>query len=323
MGQLAYFARSPVGIFVFSVSGELLYFRLFSRKVDEAVEDFTKIKIKDVLEIRKYEVLEDEKSYKLLRKRFREYAKSLGFAENDEYLNRFLSDFGSLLSKKNMTGKTGRDKLLVQSINALDDISKAVNLFEMRIYEWYTLHYPELKNTKDFVDKIISYGKRDNFPDFQASVGVELNEKDEEVLVEFAVMIQNLNEQKDRLEKYVRSITREISPNLSSLVDEILAARLIALAGSLEKLARMAASTIQLLGAEKALFRHLRKKGKSPKYGIIYTSPLIQNASKDNKGKVARILSSKLMLAARIDYYSGRQEPKLKEELKQEIGALK
>jgi nucleolar protein 56 len=128
-----------------------------------------------------------------------------------------------------------------------------------------------------------------------------------------------MNEEKTRLERYVRDLTKELAPNLSSICDELLVARLIAIAGSLEKMARMPASTIQLLGAEKALFRHLKKMGKSPKYGIIYSSSLIQNASKDNKGKIARVLSAKLMQAARIDFYSGRAEPKLRQELDKEI----
>ncbi|MBI3190773.1 hypothetical protein HYZ41_03655 [archaeon] len=112
---------------------------------------------------------------------------------------------------------------------------------------------------------------------------------------------------------------KEIAPNTSSIIDEMLAARLIALAGSLEKFARMTSSTIQLLGAEKALFRHLHKKGKSPKYGLLYTSSVIQKAQPDNRGKAARILSAHLMKAARIDFYSGRYEPKIKEEMKAEL----
>ncbi|HLC67506.1 MAG TPA: C/D box methylation guide ribonucleoprotein complex aNOP56 subunit, partial [archaeon] len=116
----------------------------------------------------------------------------------------------------------------------------------------------------------------------------------------------------------------EIAHNFASLIDPLLAARLLAYAGSLEKLARMPASTIQLLGAEKAMFRHLHEKGRSPKYGMIYNSELIQKAPAESRGKIARILSAKLMLAARIDYYSGRDDSeKMLREMKEEMGRLK
>ena len=117
---------------------------------------------------------------------------------------------------------------------------------------------------------------------------------------------------------------REVAPNVSSLLDPLLAARLLALAGSLEKMSKMTASSIQLAGAEKALFRHLRSQGKAPKFGIIFLSDWIQSAPDHLRGKVARSLAAKLMMAARIDYYSGRNETeKLRKDLEQEIETLR
>jgi len=110
-------------------------------------------------------------------------------------------------------------------------------------------------------------GHRENVSGFKSSVGVDIGEADEKALREFAYTIQNLNREKAEMEKYVASAMKEVARNFSSLIDPLLGARLMALAGSLEKLSRMPASTIQLLGAEKALFRHLHEKGKSPKYG--------------------------------------------------------
>jgi nucleolar protein 56 len=322
MGQLYLFAQSPIGIFVFSPKGDLIYYKLFSRNPARAVDEFLAASEKDVKQHVDGELVEGPAGYQILRQNFREYAKSLGFAENDMQLNEFLSSFGYLLSKKRLAGLITKDRLLVQAVNAFDDLGRVVNLFYERLYEWFSLHYPEIKSTKNLAEKIIEYGRRENFPEFRESTGIELSDKDEEILIAFATTLQNLIEEKERLENYVAMTVREIAPNLSSLVDPILAARLIAQAGSLEKLSRMPASTIQLLGAEKALFRHLHKKGKSPKFGIIFTSSAIQNASADRKGKAARILASKLMLASRIDYYSGRYEEKLRKELDEELKKL-
>ncbi len=322
MGQLAYFVKSPIGIFVFSEGNELLYFKLFSKSPIKAVEEFTKASAGDVKELSKHQLTEDLDGDRLLRKKFREYAISLGFAESDEELNKFLSEFGILLSKKSLTGAVSRDQLLIQAANASEDMAKVINLFEERIYEWFSLHYPEIRSPKDLVDSIISYGRRESFPGFRESTGIDINEKDEEVLIGFAALIQNLREEKEVLDDYVKESVKTVAPNLSSIVGPVLTSRLMSLAGSMEKLARMPASTIQLLGAEKALFRHLHKKGKSPKYGIIYTSSFIQNAKFKEKGKVARILSAHLMKAARIDFYSGRYEPKIKEDLNREISKV-
>lgn len=317
MGQLAYFAKSPVGIFAFLENGELAYFRFFSKNPEKAVDEFIASSQNDAKI--DYELVEDSKGYMMLRNNFREFALSLGFAQDDSELNAFLSGFGAALSQKLLAGSVGKDRLLVQAMNASEDLGKAINLFEERIYEWFSLHYPELRNRKDLVEKIVSFGSRKNFPGFKQSTGIDLDESDENILKQFANLVQEAEVKKETIDDYVRGMILSIAPSTSSLVGPVLAARLIALAGSLEKLARMPASTIQLLGAEKALFRHLHNKGKSPKYGIIYTSSLIQEASRENKGKVARLLSAQLMKAARIDFYSGRFEPRLKEELDTEL----
>ncbi|HLC77299.1 MAG TPA: hypothetical protein VJH04_03795 [archaeon] len=310
-------ARSPIGMFAFSENGQLLYYKIFSKN---AIEKFTSKEVdKDfTANLSGYQIVESDLAYAMLRKSFREFAKSLG-SMTDTELNEFLSSFSVALSKRRLQGFIGRDRLVVQSIRTLDDLARSINVFAERLYEWYSLHYPEMKNV-NVVDLVAKYGRRDNISDFRGSVGVDLTDEDEIVLKEFASTIKHLELQKKRMERYVSSAVIDIAPNFSSLIDPLLAARLIAAAGSLEKIARMPAPTIQLLGAEKALFRHLKQHGKSPKYGVIYNSSLIQNAPLEHKGKVARILSSKLMLAARIDYYSGRNESeKMKREMKEDL----
>lgn len=312
-------ARSPIGLFAFSENGQLLYYKLWP-KINAIDKFLTKELDKGfVSNLSDYAIEESARAYALLRKSFREFAKSLGFAKDDIELNRFLSEFSLALSKRSLMGAIGRDRLIVQSVRSLDDLARAINVFIERLYEWFSLHYPEMKNI-NIKDTVMKHGRRENIPGFKSSTGVELDEEDEKALKEFANAIDALEKEKKSLEKYLGAAMKDVAPNFSALVDPILAARLMAAAGSLEKLARMPASTLQLLGAEKALFRHLHSKGKSPKYGIIFNSPLIQNAPNEQKGKVARILSSKLVLAARIDYYSGRDDSeKMKRELDEEI----
>ena len=319
----ALIARSPIGLFAFGEDGRLLYYKVFSKTA--ALDKFLAKELdKDFIAgLSGYKIEESPRAAMLLRKDFREFAKSLGFAKDDLELNRFLSEFSIALSKRSLIGEIGRDRLIVQSIRSLDDMTRAANVFLERLYEWFSLHYPEIKNV-NVKETVMKFGRRENIPGFKSSTGVDLDEEDEKAVREFAFAIDTLEKQKKNLEKYLAGAMKETAPNLSALVDPLLAARLLAAAGSLEKLARMPASTVQLLGAEKALFRHLHQKGRSPKYGIIYNSPLIQGASNEQKGKVARILSSKLMLAARIDFYSGRDDSeKMLRELNEEIRKVK
>ncbi len=311
-------AKSPLGIFAFSESGKLVYYKLFNRNPHKALAEFEGKVPENFVEGCK--TVEDSRAYAFLRENVREYATSFCQMSNEEF-NRLVSDFCVLLSRKSM--KIERDKFLIQANNALNDLEKMVNYCCERIGEWFGLHYPELKSSRmDLVDKIIKYGSREKFPDFADSTGIELLPEDESAVTGFAAMLKGMSDERIRLEKYVSDTVKEIMPNFSSLVDPLLAAKMLSLAGSQEKLARMPASTIQLLGSEKALFRHLKKQGKSPKYGVLYIDKRIQAAPKEKKGKVARIIASNLMMAARIDFYSKRLEGKLKEDMEKEISSV-
>jgi len=315
-------ARSPIGIFAFDERGELLYYEISDKK--HSVDVFLSKELgKDFARnLSGYEIVESSEASAMLRKHVREYAKTLANFD-DETLNTLMAEFSVALSTRRLQGAIGRDRLIVQAMRSLDDLNRSINVFTERLYEWYSLHYPEMKNV-NIVEVIAKYGHRDNVPNFKSSTGVDLSDEDETALRQFAYNIQNMQREKKDLEGYVEVTMKEIAHNFASLIDPLLAARLLAYAGSLEKLARMPASTIQLLGAEKAMFRHLHEKGRSPKYGMIYNSELIQKAPAESRGKIARILSAKLMLAARIDYYSGRDDSeKMLREMKEEMGRLK
>ncbi len=304
-------AKCAIGVFTFDEKGELADYKLFSPNPEKAAEEFL------------VPVTESEEAQKVLRKRIREYALDLQFAANNKELNSFLSYFALILSQKRMKGLIAMDKILIQAFNASEDLNMSINLFSERLKEWYSLHYPEIKlSQRELVDAVLKYGSRENFLNFRDSTGIGLSEEDIKILKEYAGIIRGMINNQKEMERYVKETVKEAAPNFSSLIEPLLAARFIALAGSLEKLARMPASTIQLLGAEKALFRHLKKQGKSPKYGILYMDSRIQNASLDKRGKVARIIASKLMLAARIDFYSGRIDEKLKQDLEKDVKAV-
>lgn len=304
-------AKSAIGVFSFDEKGELADYQLFSPNPEKAAEAFLAAGESNL------------EAQKLLRKRLREYALDLRFVSSNEELNEFLSSFALLLSKRRMKGLISTDRVLVQAFNALEDLNTTVNVFSERLKEWYTLHYPELKlSQRELVDAVIKYGRRENLPGFSDSTGVDLGEEDLKTVKGYATLIGDMVARQRELEKYVKETVKQIAPNFSSLIEPLLATRFVALAGGLEKLARMPASTIQLLGAEKALFRHLKKQGKSPKYGILYMDARIQNAPQDKKGKVARAIASKLMLAARIDFYSGRTDGTLKQQLEEGLKAI-
>jgi nucleolar protein 56 len=314
----AFLARSPLGVFAFSEDGQLLAARS-AKSIDEALSFLKNAENPLSEELSGYEIVENESSYRIFRRNFRQIANDI-FKDSGS-INGFLNEFGIKYSMSLLSTAVTRDKLLIQASNALEDLTKITNIYAERLWEWFSLHYPEAKR-KDVVENVSAFGNRKNFPSFSSSLGIDLKESDEKMLKSYASMVKDSLEKKKKLEKYVQETSKEIMPNVSSLIDPMLAARFLALAGSLERLARMPASTIQLLGAEKSLFRHLKQQGKSPKFGLLFQDGRIQSAPNEKRGKVARIISSKLMLAARIDFYSQRAEPKLKIDLEKEMARL-
>lgn len=253
---------------------------------------------------------------------------ALKIFKTEQDFKNFLANASIELSKLKAKQKLQKDKIVVIVIGAIEELEKTLNVFAERLREWYGLHFPELEKTiKDhekFAKLIIKYGHREKMEEFknlaQKSLGMEFEEQDIEQVKSFAEQFQQLLQTKEKLEKYLASLLNEVAPNLTALATPKIAAKLIAKAGSLEKLAKMSSSTIQLLGSEKALFRYLRGRGKPPKHGYIYLHPLIQKAPKKLRGKVARALASKLNMAVKIDYYSKENRVKqLKQQLDERI----
>jgi nucleolar protein 56 len=231
------------------------------------------------------------------------------------------AEFNQLLTKVNLEATkvkikraVERDSLIIQANGAIEEIDKSVNILSERLREWYGLHFPEMdRNVEDhnkYAAIVEKFGTREGIEDEELktiakeSMGIDLEDEDVTIVRQFADKILALYKMRDELAKYLDKILKKIAPNTREIAGPMLAAKLIAKAGGLDKLARSPSSTVQLLGAEKALFRFLHGKGKSPKFGIIFNHPLVQNAPFDKKGKAARILAAKISMATKIDYYS-------------------
>lgn len=209
------------------------------------------------------------------------------------------------------------EQILIKSIESMDDLDRIINALSERLNELYYLNFPELKlKSEPLVHFVSRYGTRDN-PDTwiiedenmlkiaEHSMGIELPVSYAENIRELAINISGLIENRNRLSEYIELYMKGNLPNLSTIAGAHIGARLISIAGSLKKLANMPSSTIQVLGAEKALFKHLKGNAPSPKHGVIFQHPAISGSSRRLRGKTARILASSISIAARVDYYSG------------------
>lgn len=215
------------------------------------------------------------------------------------------------------------DSMIIQAIKLLDDLDKELNVYAMRTKEWYGWHFPEmakiLNDNLAYARVVLTVGMRGNVADTdlsdilpeavetqvkaaaEISMGTEITEDDLENIKLLANQVVLYSNYRTTLSSYLESRMRAIAPNLTALVGYLVGARLIAHAGSLINLAKAPGSTIQILGAEKALFRALKTKHDTPKYGLIYHSSLVGQATGRNKGKIARMLSAKTALGLRVD----------------------
>lgn len=222
-----------------------------------------------------------------------------------------------------------KDLIIAQAIQMLDDLDKTLNLFMSRIREWYGVHFPELDRLLDkhetyarvvsnlvYKEKFTSERlEREGLPKSKAeqvanaaqtSMGAELTETDLKQIQALCENVLSLYELRQSLENYIDAAMEELAPNTKAITGSLLGARLIALAGGLTNLAKMPASTLQVLGAEKALFRSLKTGTRPPKHGIIFQHSLLHEAKRWQRGKIARALAGKLAIAVRTDVFGGR-----------------
>ena len=230
------------------------------------------------------------------------------------------------------------DLLLIQAIHAIEELEEAEVKLVERIREWYPVHFPEMDEVRDhakYVELVAEYGDRESIINSGTidissgvsnekmepgmSLGAELSPADLEVIQGFARTIQSIQESKKSTTNYVDIKMEEMAPNLRDLVGGSLGAKLIAHTGGIKRLALLPSSTVQILGAEKALFRHLKTGERPPKHGLIYQHPDVRGSRWWIRGKVARTLASKITLAVRKDYFSGEYDPAVKESFQKRL----
>lgn len=224
--------------------------------------------------------------------------------------------------------KHKEDKLVIEAVQAIEELDDVFNLIVERTRNWYAYHYPELEKLvkdpsayliiiKEFktkeqmlvekLEKFVNEKQARKITEKSlSSMGADFQMADLERVARMAELGLHVKQERDELAAYVEKRMKELAPNLHALAGGMLAARLMAKAGSLERLAEMPSSTIQVLGAEKALFAHLCKGTPPPKHGLIYHSPYIIQAPRKQRGKIARALAGKLAIAAREDFFEGK-----------------
>jgi len=231
-------------------------------------------------------------------------------------------EFFKRAKKKVTIAVSSRDNLLIQSVSAVDELNKSSNLLFERLTEWYGMHFPEFRTPDNakYVEGVLAIDRM--APDMakltpvfgpqaqsiadkaRASMGTVLSEEDILQARSLALQVKAMWALRDGIEAYEAKIAREICPNMSHLAGPELAAKLVAQSGGLQRMAMFPASTIQVLGAEKALFKHLKSGSRPPKHGLIFQHPAIGMAPKKVRGKISRALAAKLTIAAKADALS-------------------
>jgi len=220
------------------------------------------------------------------------------------------------LTKESIRNSVNHDTIIMQVISSIGELDQVCNLFSKRLREWYGLTLPELSermsNHEHFAELVATKSRTELIKEFSITetMGAELEPHHIDEIIKLAAQIQRLYKIRQEQDHYLQKIMQEYCPNLLELAGATIGARLLEIGRGLKHLAVLPASTIQLLGAEKALFRHIKTGARSPKYGVIFSHPIIQNAAKDKKGKAARVLADKLSLCARLDYFKGEFKAK-------------
>ena len=284
----------------------------------------------------------------MLRSRMERFAVETGFVKDAEEFSLWMHNLTMEIAKLRVRGAVEkRDLIVAQAVQTLDDLDRTINLLMSRVREWYGVHFPELdrlvEKHETYARLIVDLGNRDDFtverlteediPAAKAegiaktaekSMGADLEGTDLKQIQSLCTNILRLYDLRQEMENYMDKAMQEVAPNIKALAGSLLGARLIAISGGLTNLARRPASTIQVLGAEKALFRSLKTGTRPPKHGLIFQHTLLHEAKRWQRGKIARAIAGKLAIAARIDAFGGRGvNGRVKADLEQRIGEIR
>ncbi|MEM5766357.1 MAG: hypothetical protein QW423_01845 [Candidatus Aenigmatarchaeota archaeon] len=347
----AYLVTTLLGVFGVSEDNKIICFEFFPKNPEKIVEKI-RFSEREIIEEEK-KVQEDLKkrgfkeilfsvekpgvnyqkgnrAEQFIKENLRNLALEHKFVKDQAEFNQLLTKINIELTKEKIKKTVEKDSFVIQIVRLIEDIDKTTNILIERLREFYSLHFPEMdrivQDHKKYVKIVEEYGLREKIENSELreiakkSMGIDLREDEIRTIQLVASEILNLYKLKDVLSEQLEKILKEIAPNFTELAGTMLSAKLMAKAGGLEKLAKMPSSAIQLMGAEKSLFRFLHGKGRSPRFGIIFSHPLVSSAPEKLKGKIARIVASKLSIAAKLDFYSKEYEgDKLKKEMEEKI----
>ncbi len=308
------------GIFLLDDNG-ILDRQLFPKDAGEIAERLLLIEKGSILDEEKffmaYRPLVEEKRLEKLYDMCKKIPDVNVRCEEYGYSKKLLREASVMLAKHMMREEYGkRERRISQAIYSIDDFLKTINILNERLYEWYgyfSIGRTKMKNLANFIV---------NEWDMDGESGLDTQE--EESLKRLAGAIVEMNEAYAATEQYVKNAMKHMAPNLSMLVGESIAARLIAVAGGLDRLASMPSGTIQVLGAEKALFRHIKEGTAPPKHGVIFQHEFINKAPKKYRGRIARTMAAKIAIASRADVFTGRDiADELKEDLEKRIREIR
>ncbi|WP_407424265.1 NOP5/NOP56 family protein [Methanobrevibacter sp.] len=329
-----YVTYSVKGFYAFNENNELIGQRLF--KEDEMLEKLIEIDNKEIPTEESELIEELLKDYDSVivesNKRSSDYASDRVKVKNPNPAGEYLrshSDldvdneiYQKLAIYRMKKAQAGDDKHLIQAINSIDEIDESISKLIERIREWYALYFPEMdliKNNETYIKLIyenktkeeIINAKSDAFPEDMLDIEDDINPQDLDIMNNYAKSIYELQQTRKNIIDYIDAKMESVAPNLRLLVGASLGAKLISHAGGLKRLASYPSSTVQIMGAEKALFRHLKSGDRPPKYGLIYQHPQVRGAKWWNRGKIARMLAGRISLAARKDVFTHDFNPEI------------
>ena len=232
-----------------------------------------------------------------------------GFAGSKSEYDTMLHELNINIAKEQVAMTITPDSKIIAAVEAIDDLNETSNLLSERLKEWFIMNFEDTDQKGEELARSI--------------VEMKNNGEDMLILQGFSSSLLELYRTRDRIEEYLKVNMPRIAPNITCIAGHILGARLLSITGSLKDLASMPSSTIQVIGANNALFKHLLGKAPSPKHGVIFRHPLINTAPRWQRGKIARVLASKISLAARYDLYSGELKEDLSRELMMKVNVIR
>jgi nucleolar protein 56 len=313
--------------------------------IDELSDDYDEIVIETNKSLSSYESLEsfdkisvekDNEYGRYIRDKLYNILEEITNLNRSELLRVTHASYQEIAKEKITESVKTSDVMIVETINALEDLEETTGRLIERLRQWCMPYLPELDKISNhhLYTKIIALEtSRENIKNSSLLEGtnvelsddydINMDDNDLEIIKSFAVSLNELYESKKTLESYIQEKVHDVAPNLYDVAGANLAAKLIAHCNGLENLAKLPSSTVQIIGAEKAVFRHLKTGEKPPKHGLIFQHPSIRGSNWWHRGKIARAVAGKITIAARRDAFTGEYSPELKEQLDMRIEKIK